>query len=300
MTSPKKAKKAVAPTEESPAPAQEKSSTKRLRKQQEEDFGGEVEQEMALEPPKSTSKKSAQLESPAPAQDKSSTKKKRKQRAEETGGEVEHEMVLEPPKSTSKKSRPKPAAKEENSQTPARVATVRLAKRELPPKEDLPPLLLNAEQGDLVGLREAIDEVGSDGIDAVTSIGSRSALHLAAAAGHADAVEALVAAGASINLKSAAQTTPLHLAVLNGHMPCVQKLLAAGADMHSRNGLGHSNGATPLEVGQRLGLQKPLLQALTEASKEQSAPTSDQGKMARAPPDGLSQSWAQLLSLTSV
>ena len=55
-----------------------------------------------------------------------------------------------------------------------------------------------------------------------------SPLHLAAASGHAEVVEALLAAGAGIEVKEKGGVTPLHCAAASGHVAVVEKLLAAG------------------------------------------------------------------------
>ena len=54
-------------------------------------------------------------------------------------------------------------------------------------------------------------------------------LHLAAAKGHASAVEALLAPGAELGAEVKDGSQALHLAARNGHASAVAALLAAGA-----------------------------------------------------------------------
>ena len=68
--------------------------------------------------------------------------------------------------------------------------------------------------------------------------GHNTALHIAAYAGRTSAVRALVAAGASINIRDWTGWTPLALTCRGGHHECVAVLVAAGADlnvMHNDN-----------------------------------------------------------------
>ncbi|XP_066909808.1 ankyrin-3, partial [Halyomorpha halys] len=58
---------------------------------------------------------------------------------------------------------------------------------------------------------------------------------LAAIAGHVTVVQALLDAGAAVNMKQKQQSTPLELAALRGHPVVVRALLDAGADVNSKN-----------------------------------------------------------------
>lgn len=101
--------------------------------------------------------------------------------------------------------------------------------------------------------------------DATSSGGSY--LHAAAAAGASAAVvEALIAAGCAINgHDGGAGDTPLHVAAASGHLDTCQALLAAGADLLSRN----SHGRTARAQG-GVGLEAlALLAEAEEAVKRQ-------------------------------
>ena len=76
----------------------------------------------------------------------------------------------------------------------------------------------------------------------VGHMGGMTALLHAARQGHAEAVEALLEAGAEIDQVSADGTTPIFIAALNGHFDLVLALLERGADPNLGN---HANG-TPL------------------------------------------------------
>ena len=85
---------------------------------------------------------------------------------------------------------------------------------------------------------DALDQALAEGrrdvcgsIDAHTSSGS-TALHIAANAGRTSTVRALVAAGASLNLRDEPGWTPLARACGGGHHECVAALVAAGADLN--------------------------------------------------------------------
>lgn len=63
----------------------------------------------------------------------------------------------------------------------------------------------------------------------------RTALHMAAANGHAAICAALLAAGADATAANAEGNTPLHFACLNGHEAVATALLKAGALPHALN-----------------------------------------------------------------
>lgn len=84
---------------------------------------------------------------------------------------------------------------------------------------------------------------GADRILGTTVMGGMSALHFAARDGHADAVRALVAGGADVNLVTGGdKTSPIVEAIINGHIDVAKFLLESGADPR----LGNMDGLTPL------------------------------------------------------
>lgn len=66
-----------------------------------------------------------------------------------------------------------------------------------------------------------------------TDLAGRSALHAAAAAGHAGIAEVLLAAGADVDTRDHAQLTPLLDAAFGGHAAVAERLLQAGADVQA-------------------------------------------------------------------
>lgn len=64
-----------------------------------------------------------------------------------------------------------------------------------------------------------------------------TAAHLAAEAGHVEALRLLLARGAPVDAADADGWTPLHLAALGGHAAAAQALLAAGATVDARSSL---------------------------------------------------------------
>lgn len=71
---------------------------------------------------------------------------------------------------------------------------------------------------------------------------ANTALDAAVAANHADVVRALLAAGASVNVRDSVRATPLHKAAQHGNAEVVRMLLEGGADVTAvRDG-----GKTPL------------------------------------------------------
>jgi ankyrin repeat protein len=77
----------------------------------------------------------------------------------------------------------------------------------------------------------------------VQKTGGMSALHHAARAGHAEALENLLDGGADINARSGDGSTPLVLALLNGQFDVAMKLIERGADV---NILTENDGVGPL------------------------------------------------------
>lgn len=77
----------------------------------------------------------------------------------------------------------------------------------------------------------------------------RTALHLAAASGQVEFVNALLEAGANVNLRRTDRATPLMLAATNGHAAVVAILMAHGGKPRAVD----STGAEPIEVASRHG-----------------------------------------------
>ncbi|CAL1139465.1 unnamed protein product [Cladocopium goreaui] len=77
--------------------------------------------------------------------------------------------------------------------------------------------------------RQSLEQVNTDGM---------GPLHLAAAKGHLEVVEALLAAGASVEAKDGNGSGPLHFAAFKGHLEVVEALLAAGASVEAKNDNG--------------------------------------------------------------
>ncbi|MEP7119260.1 MAG: ankyrin repeat domain-containing protein, partial [Acidobacteriota bacterium] len=76
---------------------------------------------------------------------------------------------------------------------------------------------------------------------AVTRLGVYTPLHLAARAGSAPIVAALIAAGADVRVRATTGTTPLMLAAESGVLEAVQHLVTAGADVNAlENAKGQS------------------------------------------------------------
>eukprot|EP00123_Amoebidium_parasiticum_P020567 comp5257_c0_seq1/m.1292 comp5257_c0_seq1/g.1292 ORF comp5257_c0_seq1/g.1292 comp5257_c0_seq1/m.1292 type:complete len:173 (-) comp5257_c0_seq1:49-567(-) len=69
-----------------------------------------------------------------------------------------------------------------------------------------------------------------------------TALHMAAANGHAEVVQLLLTKCTrdDVNATNEPKNTPLHWAALNGHRQICELLVKAGADINVQNGAGHS------------------------------------------------------------
>lgn len=86
-------------------------------------------------------------------------------------------------------------------------------------------------------------------VDCTSYASGKTALHLAAAAGHAAVVKVLLERGASVETKDAVGETPLHLAVSEGRAACVVELLRNGADAWAhKNAQGKSAYAQAQEL----------------------------------------------------
>ena len=100
-----------------------------------------------------------------------------------------------------------------------------------------------AEAGDSTALRKVLEPC-QDGappasVNARSSTGGLTALHGAAAAGHADAVRDLLSARADLSARTEGGDTALHLAARRGEPSAVQALLAAQADVLDADGAGN-------------------------------------------------------------
>lgn len=89
-----------------------------------------------------------------------------------------------------------------------------------------PALLSPTPVLQLAAVRELL--AGGADLHAHDTLQGRTALHQAAAEGHAPVVQALLAAGAEVNEGDSSGQTPLLCASVNGHGLVAQELLAAG------------------------------------------------------------------------
>lgn len=107
-----------------------------------------------------------------------------------------------------------------------------------------------------------------------TSLGmiGHSALHWAAAKGHAPLASWLIGARADVELRNNAASTPLHTAAANGKMDIARILLAAGA----RTDTSDSEGKSPRDVALERGHS-----ALGRAIEEHAAQAAGRISLAR-------------------
>lgn len=94
------------------------------------------------------------------------------------------------------------------------------------------PLMLAAYKGKLAAVQALLDK------HAQVNQPGWTALHYAAAVGHADIVRLLLEHHAYIDAASPNRTTPLMMAARDGHAACVTLLLDEGADATLRNEAG--------------------------------------------------------------
>ncbi|XP_026465018.1 ankyrin repeat and death domain-containing protein 1A-like [Ctenocephalides felis] len=149
---------------------------------------------------------------------------------------------------------------------------------------------LDKEQGDLQG-RTALHHAAAQGhADTVKKLlesgsslmakdkGGRTPLHLAAEGGHVAVCELLSSRGdtnsKSLSLSDQGGCTPLHLAVMNKHCEATKALLTLGASAECVN----EKGFTPLHLACRLGCR-----GITETLIQFGAPLNKQAKNGNTP-----------------
>lgn len=76
----------------------------------------------------------------------------------------------------------------------------------------------------------------------------KTELHIRAALGHIEMVQALIAAGADVNAKDYDGATPLHLAAFRGRLEVVHALISAGANVDARMDARRDIGADDYEA----------------------------------------------------
>ena len=82
-------------------------------------------------------------------------------------------------------------------------------------------------------------------------------IHIAAAAGHIEAVKQYLADGVDVNAKDVDSHTPLHFAALWGHKETVGLLIDEGSEVNAKSDVGK----TPLQMAAREG-QKEIVELL--------------------------------------
>ena len=100
-------------------------------------------------------------------------------------------------------------------------------------------LLEAVDKGDTAAVKKLIEERANVN----TSICVRRPIEEAAANGHADVIDLLIAARAEVDVRNCYKETPLHYAAERGHTGAVNALLAGKADV---NAINNSYGETPL------------------------------------------------------
>jgi len=106
------------------------------------------------------------------------------------------------------------------------------------PSTMLSPLSVAAEAGNAAEVRALL--AGGADVHAKEGPYRRTALHWSGYYGHVAAVEALLAGGADVHAKDNAGRTALHWAVAKGHVAIVEALLAGGADVHAKDMFGET------------------------------------------------------------
>lgn len=140
------------------------------------------------------------------------------------------------------------------------------------------PLHEAALTADLPLLRKLLDQPSS-----LASLDQGyTVLHAAAAAGHADVVDLLVARGADPNVIGRDGLTPLHLAAHQGYTASVRALLERGARLEARS----ATGATPLGLAAAECQRNAVSLLLTRNAKVDASDTSGQTPLHRAAAKG--------------
>ncbi len=103
--------------------------------------------------------------------------------------------------------------------------------------------------------------------------GGETPLHLAAANGHKDVVELLLASKAEANAKDNAGVTPLYLAACEGHKDVAELLVASKADVNAND----NDSSTPLHCAAIMG-RKDVVELLLANKAEVNAKTSCTGE----------------------
>lgn len=96
---------------------------------------------------------------------------------------------------------------------------------------------------------DALERLIKDGqtVNVVSPAKKSTPLHTAAASGHAEIANMLIAAGAKINFRNKSGKTPLHTAASSGHSNLCDVLLAAGGDISIRDNKGKTAVESALE-----------------------------------------------------
>ena len=114
------------------------------------------------------------------------------------------------------------------------------------------------------GARMAFDsDETSESLREHTVCPKRTALHYAAEAGQAEAIDLLLTAGAKSSPKDFRGLAPLHLAVLGGHLEAVRRLLAGKA----RVTVTDYDKQTPLHFAAEAGHEPIALELLARGAK---------------------------------
>jgi uncharacterized protein len=124
------------------------------------------------------------------------------------------------------------------------------------------PLMTAARTGSLASVKALLSRGAV--IDAKDDVRGQTALMWAAAEGHADVVEALIEAGASVRTRLRSGFTPLLFAVREGRLDVVRLLLKAGADVNEAIPAEGARGRAYGGPAPRAGTT-PLLVAVTNA-----------------------------------